>query len=194
MAYTSVADVKAYLGINEATDDALISDLITSVDAAINAHTGRIFEASADTTRYFDMRRGVVDGLSLNVGADLYSVTTITNGDGVEVTSDEYILRPTNDGPPYHRVQLKSSSNKNWEAATDGSTENAISIAGRWAYSTTPPALIAEAAKRWVAAKYKEKDTPEGIVTALQTGVQIEPGEMPADVRAALHPFIKAVL
>ena len=85
MAYTDVSTLKQYLGITGNTDDALLSSLITRAQAAIDTYTGRTFEASADTTKYFDCLPPYVHGYELTwttLGLDLCQITSVTNGNG----------------------------------------------------------------------------------------------------------------
>ena len=56
MAYTTTAIAKVYLGLTSAADDTLIGTLIVRAQAMIDSYCHRTFEASADTTKYFDMR------------------------------------------------------------------------------------------------------------------------------------------
>ena len=69
---------------------------------------------------------------------------------------------------------------------------DAISIAGRWAYSTKAPKAIAHACKRLAAFKYKQRDAALFEVTAIEAGTVIAPVGIPADIRAVLLPFRKS--
>jgi len=90
MSYCTVTDVKTYLNTTTAGDDLLIGDLIDSAQEAIDNYTHRTFEASADTTHYFDDDNLDGDGDTLILDGDLCAITSITNGDGDTVTTSDY--------------------------------------------------------------------------------------------------------
>lgn len=188
MAYATLAQVKAELGITATTDDTLFNDLIPEAKAAIDLDTGRTFEAAADSTRYFDADRDVCDDRrTLWLRDDLCAITTVTNGDSVAVSSTERVTEPRNT-TPYYAIKLLSSSGKTWTYTDDA--ENAITIVGRWAYSTTPPAAITRACVRLVAYWYRLKDSQVFDVTAdPESGQIIIPKGLPADVKRILDPY-----
>jgi hypothetical protein len=186
MSYTSTASVKTYLGISGAGDDTLIGTLVTRAQAAIDRYCNRVFEAAADTTRSFDAFGPHIYGPTLFVDRDLCAVTTVTNGDAEVLTTTHYVTIPRND-TPYHGLKLKSASGRSWTYTTDW--EKAITITGKWAYSTTAPADVVQAADRLAAFYYRQKDAPLQDVTAIEAGVVIKPLALPDDVKALLNPY-----
>lgn len=188
MAYTTVGAVKAYAGISKPADDALILSLIDAAQLAIDGYCHRTFEASADSTRYFDRSSEYVDGLTLWLYDEIASITTVTNGDGVEVASDEYTTIPRND-TPYTRIRILSNSGKSWNYTDEWM--DAISITGKWAYSETAPDDVTQACVRYATFMYRAKDAPLTDVTAVEAGVVIKTPGMPADVRVILGPYRK---
>jgi len=192
MAYCTTADVRTYLGITGTGDDALIGDLITRAQAAIDARCRRTFEASSDSTRTFDVSKDTEDS-TLWLDDDLAQITTVTtnadNGSGgSEITSSEYVAYPRND-TPYNRIKILGSSTQNWEATYDN--EMGITVAGRWAYSVTAPDDIAQACIRLASFYYRQKDAALVDVTAIEQGVVIKPLGIPADVRSLLWPYVR---
>jgi hypothetical protein len=186
MAYTTNTAVKSLLGISGAGDDTLITTLVTRAQAWIESFCDQVFEAAADSTRKFDAIRDV-DGLTLHLDYPLAAITSITNGDGATVASTEYVTEPRN-RTPYHRIKLLDSKGKYWTYTTD--PENAISIAGKWAYSTAAPADIVQACERLAAYMYRQKDSQVFDVTAdAETGAVTIPKGMPPDVRQMLLPY-----
>lgn len=189
MAYTNTAAVKAYLGETGSDDDDLLDALVEAAQAWVDNHTGRTFEASADATRYLDCTAPVVDGRRLWLDRDLCAITSITNGDGVAVASTEYVTQPRNE-TPYYAIDLLSSKSVYWTFTDD--VENAIAIVGRWAYSTTAPNAVAQAAKRLAAYLYRQKDAQVFDVTAMpEAGVIQVPQGMPRDVKLMLAPYVR---
>ena len=160
--YTTTAAVKTYLGISGSGDDTLFGTLGLAAQKIIHAYTGRTFAAAADSTQYLDAVRDV-DGLTLRLPADLCAITSVTNGDGVAVAAASYICEPRN-ATPWYALTLLASKGLVWEYTTD--PENAITIVGRWAYSTTAGYDIVQAATRLTAWLYRQKDSQVFDVTA----------------------------
>jgi hypothetical protein len=187
-AYCSLDDVKEYESITESGDDEILQDLINRTSLALDQHCKRTVCTATDTTRYFTV--GVdTDGYMLFFDDVIASVTTVLNGDAssTEITSSEYVLRERNQ-PPYYGLKILSSKGKVWEYADD--PEDAIQVTGKWAYyaaTTLPddvPANVKQAVIRWVAYRYRQRDTSIDIDRPMITdaGVTILPGRMPHDV------------
>lgn len=191
MAYVDRDTVlKPYLGIavNKTGDDALLDRLCSVAQAAVDRYCGRTFEAAADTTRYFDAVRDTSD-LTLWLRHDLAQITSITNGDGTTVLSSQYVTEPRNT-TPYYAVRIKANSSVYWWLTTNGISEDAITVVGRWAYSTTAPDDIVQATARYAAYMYRQKDAQVFDTTAdPTTGQLIIPKGMPADVKVMLEPY-----
>jgi hypothetical protein len=192
MAYLDSTALKVYLDIpsGTTTDDTLLTALIASAQAAIDAHCRQTFEAAADTTRYFDPTRDVV-GPHLYLDAPLCAITTITNGDGDAVAADKYVKEPRN-STPWHKLTLKSNAGIAWTYS--GAPENAIVIVGKWAYSTTAPADIVQATRRLAAWLYRQRDNAFDLDRVVITGdTTFVPARIPADVVEMLKPYRRLV-
>ena len=190
MAYCAASDVKTYLGITGSGDDTLIGSLCTRAQAMVDAYTGRTFEASSNTDRKFDAIRDV-KGQVLYLDADLASINSVTNGDATVVTSAQYVTEPRT-ATPYHALRILGSANIAWTYSTD--PENAITVNGKWAYSTAAPADIVHATIRWAAYLYRAKDAQVFDVTASpELGIITVPQGIPADVQKILDPYRRIV-
>ncbi len=191
MSYCTVTELKSYLNITNTGDDALLATLIARAQALIDRHTGRVFEATSDTTQYMDADSDV-DGVLLWLPDDLCAITTVTNGDATTVTTTDYVTQPRN-STPYYALKLKASSEISW--TWDTTPENAISILGRWAYSLTAPADIVQACIRWAAYLYRQRDANVFDVTADPAmGTITVPQGIPRDVEQMLKPYLRSVL
>lgn len=192
MAYTSATDLKTYLGITAASDDTLLGTLIAQAQKAIDSFCRRTFEASADSTRYFDAVADVSpDRLTLYLDEDLCAATTVTNGDSTVVVAGNRVFEPRN-RTPYYAIKIKPSSGLVWTYTTD--PENAISIAGKWAFSTTAPSDIVQATLRLAAWFYRQRDTSNDTFSSAiltPSGVTILPADMPKDVQAILKQYVR---
>lgn len=185
MSYTSVEQLKLYLEIAQNDDDVLLGDCITRAQKAIETYTNRNFEAASATRSYgWD----AVDGLWLWLGYDLYSLDSVANGDssGTAIATADITEFPINDGPPYHRLRLDSGSTSTWNVDTD----YWIEVTGDWGYSASPPSDIVQAAVRWAAYFYRQKDTGQFETVAVQEGgVLTVPRGIPEDVLELIRPY-----
>ncbi len=186
MAYASVSDLREYLDITDSEHDGLLGRLIDTAQSYIEGRTGRVFEASADSTRTFDAVADVT-GRTLWLDDDLCAVTSVTNGDGVVVAINQYTTQPRNT-TPWYSLMILSSSGKHWTYTTD--PEDAISIVGKWAYSVTPPDDITQATIRLAGWLYRQRDNSaeadRGIIAGNAT---ILPPRLPADIDALILPY-----
>ena len=162
MPYTTAAAVKSYLGITSSSDDALLTTLISSAQAAIDTYTHRTFEAAADTTKYFDAEDDTSESYTMldwtPYGLDLAQIASIVNGDGATIPASAYVLEPRH-YPPYFGVKLKVSSGLYFEYDNDSDHENAVAVTGRWAYSITAPADVVHACIEIASLFYKQRDS-----------------------------------
>lgn len=183
MAYTTLTEVKSYLGIGTTTDDTLLAALIVRAQKIIDIDRNRTFEARTET-HYYRYKDTHGDTLYI-MDDDLLTVTTLTNGDaaGSVITSGYYWLLPRNASPKY-AIQLKSS--KYWQQDTDYE----IGVAGTWGYTAAAPADIAQACVRLTAYLYRNKDSQVFDVTATpELGIMTIPKGMPVDVRLILDRY-----
>lgn len=178
MAYTTLAKVKAYLGIPTGTtdDDTLLDDLILRAVDIIESETGNNFEPVTET-RYFD--HTYVHYRTLNLEDFLQTVTTLTNGDGNVISNSDYTLMPKNRSA-YTQIVLKSS--------VDGFTfedlhDSFISVAGTWGIYSAVPKDVEHYTIRLVSYLYKQKDNHQDLDRTLIAGnTTILPQSMPMDM------------
>lgn len=188
MAYITLPDLKDYLGISTATDDSILTSLIGRAQGIIEAYTGRKFEAES-ATHYFTNQS--IEGRYLYLwGYDLLTITALTNGNGIEITSANYRLVPRNDIPKW---AIRLGQDANWEM-DDGDSE--ISVAGTWGYSTTAPNDIVHACTRLAAFLYRQKDTSADIDRPMITGdgVTIMPSALPQDIKSLLNKYQRRII
>lgn len=192
MAYASTATLKTYLGISETTDDTLLGTLLTAAQAMIDAHCRQTFEAAADTTRYFDPTQDV-QGRTLFLDMPLSAITSVTNGDSVAVTSGQYVKEPRN-GSPWYRLTLKSDTAVAWTYTS--APENAIAIVGKWAYSESAPADIAQTTVRLAAYLYRQRDNTSDLDRTIAVGsnAMLLPSTLPKDIVTLLRPYVRLVV
>lgn len=145
-AFTSVDDVKAWLGISASTDDALLAKLITAASAFIETWISRTIAQTTYTAESYDGTGGV--RLSLRSYPAL-SVSAVTI-DGVSIpqattaTMNGWVLASSRSG-----IALRGYT------FTDG-IEN-VTVTYSAGYATTP-ADVEQACKELVGLRYKERD------------------------------------
>jgi hypothetical protein len=192
MAYATVTQLQGYAGIEDDRHNGLLALLIERATATMDERIGFSFEAASDTNRSLDAAEwpaGAVLGYTLYLGAWCASITTVTNGDGTVITSSYYVTEPRNSGP-FYAIKLLGSSGYAWEGDGSGDTENAITVAGRWAYSTTAPADITHATLRLALWYYRQRDSSTDMDRPLLAeGVTIMPSQMPKDVVEILDRY-----
>lgn len=197
MAYPTTAELKAYLGAATATDDTLIAAFGTAAQGYIEGRAGadRRFAVTADTTRYFDAERDVSrDHRTLRLDEDLCAITSITNGDGTAVTAAMYVTEPRNQ-TPYRALTMKVTTSASiWLWQT--SPENAITIVGKWGYSTTPPEDIKDAYKGLVAYLYRRRSNSGGDLdrAVAADGILLMPGQVPKYIQSVLTAYRRRAL
>ena len=192
MAYASLSDLKAYVSVTDTTDDALLTDFLSAAEKVIDAFTRRRFEASADSTRYFHALDDV-QGRTLHLDKDLCAITSITNGDGVAVTAGQYTTLPKAE-TPYYALKLLASSGVAW--TYDDDPEDAITIVGKWAFSTSAPADVKHATVRLAAFLYRQRDNSDAMAERpfmSADGVLLLPSRLPMDVQELLMPYRKVL-
>ena len=195
-AYPEVEHVKAYLRANTqqalpSGDDELLGSLLASAIAFCEGPegAGRRFQVTTDSTRRFDALRDVDQGLRrLWLDEDLCAITSITNGDGIVVPSDQYVTDPRNE-TPYYSITLKLSSDVVW--TYDDEPEGAIAVVGRWGYSTQAPSDVAQAVLRHAVWMYRQRSSGNGEIDRpiVADGVTIMPSAVPADVMAVYRSY-----
>jgi hypothetical protein len=190
MSYATLAQLKEYGGIGDTADDALLTRLLASAQAMIDAYCHQSFEALADSTRYFDPLCDA-GGRTLYVDAPLCAITSVTNGDGVVVAPTNYVTEPRN-LTPWFALSLKQSSSVLWTYSS--SPENSIAIVGRWAHSIAAPADIVQVTIRLAHYLYRQKATSVDLDRAMSLGAGVLlPAELPRDIKTLLEPYKRIV-
>ncbi len=190
--YATLAEWKnhQYAESVDYADDSVIEALIEAASRLIDNETRRTFNARTATNKY-DVPEGNVLYIEDD---DLLTITKLTNGDGTEITSSYYILKPNNSSPKW-AVQLKSSSTVSWETDSSGNSEQAISIEGTWGWSATAPADIKEAclqiATNYYKRRFGENAGTDSTITA--DGIVVTAKDIPASAKAVIANYTRLV-
>ena len=187
MAYATLVQLKAYLGISTIADDALLSEELDRATADIEVYTGRVFVA-ASATRYITREYLASDGLTLWTDGQFVAITGLLNGDTDQtaIAATEYSTVPRNAGPPYYAIKLHLASTVYWQWATDVDVE----VTATWGWSAAALGNIEHACIRLTGYYYRQKDAQVFDVTAQpDAGIITIPQGIPADVKRILKPY-----
>lgn len=193
MAYITVSGLKVYLEITSSDDDAILATFCEAAQAEVESYTQRVFEAPADTTRWFtplDRAHGgdlLRDGYTLAFDTDLVSITSIVNGDGTTLPSGAYIALPLNQ-PQKEMVKIKNNVQYFWTYGDE--PVGSVAITGRWAWSLTPPGPVVMAT--YMLARYlydRRNDSSSSRDVLSSDGVVIAAAKVPGDIFKLLAPY-----
>lgn len=122
--YTTVYDVRNTLVGNAATgQDTLYLDLIRSTSRDMDGLSGQTFAPRVETLKY-DLPKGRV----LNFGSrTVLEITSITNGDGNTIASDQYTLEPANESAKW-KLEINAYSNTMFYPSLTTLNKQAITV------------------------------------------------------------------
>jgi len=186
MAITTLAALRAHIGMSGTADDTQLQFFLDSAQDAIQDHTRRVFDAgTATSTRYYADDPYTFSGQRLYLDGEVLSVAELVNGNGGTIDSSSYTLMPRN-LPPYSIIELKTNEIWNWN--TDGE----VAVTGVWGYSATAPYKVQEACLELAAYYYRLKDVSTMDVAGPPEGPQMTvPRGMPKNVYDLLTPYRK---
>jgi len=199
--YAEVADLKVYLDITSNSEDMLLELMLEAATQMIDTACHRRFVPAGhgqqqvpETFKFTPLSErsngNLLDDYTLNLGMDLLSLTSITNGDGTPIPVSGVVLLPSNTTPA-NMIRIKSSSSYFWTYTE--SPEEAVSVTGKWAYSEHPPKSIELACLRLAGYLYKQRelgpDSDRAVLSA--DGVVLAAPKIPGDILTILAPFIR---
>jgi hypothetical protein len=105
MAYCTVDDVAAYLGLDEldAPTTALLTKFVNAAQATIEMHTGRVYEP-VEETHYLSPLTALRAG-ALQLDGPLLVLTSLTGADGIAVDPLTLVGDPFPARPPYFALR-----------------------------------------------------------------------------------------
>ncbi len=183
--YKGFADVDS----TDGDDDAAIEKIIEGVSRYIDLKTQRTFYARTETRKYSLPPDG---GRELELDDDLLTITTLTNGDDVEIEATDYNLIPINETPK-SAIRLKQTSTIFWALDSDGNSEFVIDVAGTWGYMTNHTDDIREACLMTTQSFVKRRfgENVSGIAKVTAAGVVITPQDVPSSAADIINHYKK---
>lgn len=152
MPYITFVEMQKYDASIPDADETKVEGFIGDVEDHVESITQRIWiKPAATETKNFSPIEDVDEEEILLFDTWMDSISTVTNGDGVVVAADEYVLLP--EKKPHYGIQLLDSSGKTWTYETD--SQEAIEIVAYWSFTTGVPGDLQVAMKRHVAFLYR---------------------------------------
>lgn len=192
MSYVTLAELKAWIGVDDETDDALVEPTLIATERVIDQACGRHFSLETAATRVaYPNAEGSVDVV------DLISITTLkqdTNGTrqySTTFATSDYELLPYADeaGRPsvrYQQIHIWPTSSL---AFTQG---RLVQIVGDFGYvdeNDNTPYDVQLACKMLAARFWKRHETPLGILGTTDLGQFQRLSAEDPDVAALLLPY-----
>lgn len=190
--YTTLAELKAALGIEDSVDDLALEAAITAASRMIDDYTGRFFyqdgTAQAYVSRYFtttDFYNCQIDDIvTINeIAVDSNFDQTYT----VVFATSDYLTEPVNNprrGWPYTRLLAVGAY------VFPAYVPQGVRVKGIWGWSAVP-AEIKMATLIQSSRLFARKQSPFGIAGAPDMGVVRLSSRLDADVEVLCRPFRK---
>lgn len=194
--YCTTAELKAFIRINDAVDDAVLARAITAASRAIDRACNRQFGlVTAVEARYYtarwDRRRGrwvldiddLMTATGLLVKADLQDDASYT--DAITV----FQLKPVNAAAltrPWTQIVVHPSS-----PVTPTSLEDGVEVTARWGWTTVPTTIV-QACLLQASRLASRRDSPYGIAGSPETGSELRLlAKVDPDVAVMLGTYIR---
>jgi hypothetical protein len=182
--YATLQELKTWLGITGATDDARLELAIEGASRAIDTECSRRFFATT-LTKFF----ATDDPMRFDVDDDLLSVTSID----IDLTGlraytalsvTDYELEP--EVAPYRQVFIAPGSSQSFPVEQ----RRAVRVVGSWGYNATGshPQAVNRACLILATRYFKRKDAPFGVLGTPELGFMRVTSRDP-EVRALLQPY-----
>ncbi|MDX3006735.1 phage gp6-like head-tail connector protein [Kribbella solani] len=182
--YVTATDLKAYLKITDALDDAQIALAVTAASRAVDRYTNRQFGqlAAVEARKYtaqWDTSRCkwvvCIDDLMTTAGLIVATAAAIT----------DYSLRPTNadlKGEPWTHIVLNTGGT---------GTEDAVTVTARYGWTVIPVA-VQQATLLQASRLFTRKDSPYGVAGSPDLGSEMRLlAQVDPDVKVALGPYVR---
>jgi hypothetical protein len=186
--YASTTELKAWLGISDATDDMLLGSVLDDASREIDRITGRHFyETDAGTVRYFTAVND--DELSITDCVTLTAVETDNGADRTYAytwTATDYDLLPENAAAadePYTLLAEAPGGSYDFPVGV----RKGVKLTGTWGWPAIP-AEINRACLLRAAWLFKRKDSPLGVAGNSDLGV-VRVGRWDPDFDKLIEPY-----
>jgi hypothetical protein len=133
--YATIGDYKNNKDIEsvDSDDDSVIEQLIESASRFIDEKTAKTFYPRVQTRYQSVPEYGDQEPEELWLDDSLLEVITLTNGNGVVVSANDYYAKPRNDYPKY-AICLKDSATIGWVSDSAGNDDYVIAVNALWGF------------------------------------------------------------
>lgn len=190
--YTTLAEIKAALAIEDSNDDLALEAAITAASRMLDDYTGRFFYKDGTTqspvARYFT----TADWYNCQID-DIVTITEIAVDNSFDQTyssvfsTSDYLTEPVNNprkGWPYTRILASGAY------VFPAYIPQAVRVTGIWGWNAVP-SEIAMATLIQATRLFARKQSPFGIAGAPDMGVVRLSSRLDADVEVLCRPFRK---
>ncbi len=178
MSYPTLSDLKTYLDVSSASDDALLTQILDAVVSYVEVATDRHFVAK--TNQVWRVPRYHITPTYIVVGTDIRAIpasATLTGDDGGTITAADMVLPAVPSRVVY--VDTGALSVKHY-ATLSGVTTG---------YTATCPEDLRLAIMRLAGHWYRARDIARQIVGIQEEGVLTLGGAVPAEVQQVLKQY-----
>ncbi len=199
MSYATLANLKAAVGISDATDDTLLQMALDAATTLIDDHTNRTFVvAGSATTRYFTASSGTrveIDDVYTGTGLVVTSYNVAVPA-AVAYVSAGYLLGPVNavaEGRPWTFLTHAAGWNTGapWGGYLSTSTD-AIGVTARWGFAATVPTAIGQACLLQASRIFARRHSPYGVSGSPEMGGELRLlAKVDPDVAVLLRPYVR---
>lgn len=190
--YTTLAEIKAALAIEDSNDDLALEAAITAASRMLDDYTGRFFykdgTSQSPVARYFT----TADWYNCQID-DIVTITEIAVDNSFDQTyssvfsTSDYLTEPVNNprkGWPYTRILASGAF------VFPAYIPQAVRVTGIWGWSAVP-SEISMATLIQATRLFARKQSPFGIAGAPDMGVVRLSSRLDADVEVLARPFRK---
>lgn len=190
--YTTLAELKAALGIEDSVDDLALEAAITAASRMIDDHTERFFYKDGSAGSYVSRYFTTTDFYNCQID-DIVTINEIavdSNFDqtySVVFSTSDYLVEPVNNprkGWPYTRLLATGAY------VFPAYVPQGVRVSGIWGWSAVP-SEISMATLIQSSRLFARKQSPFGIAGAPDMGVVRLTSRLDADVEVLCRPFRK---
>ena len=188
--YTTLAELKASLGITDNVDDTALEAAITAASRMIDDYTERFFYRDG-TTQSPVYRYYTPQDISVLMIDDIYQITEVAIDAAFDQTystifaTSDYLVEPVNaprKGWPYNRILATGSYIYPYPLP------QSVRVRGIWGWNAVP-AEISMATLLQSSRLFARRQSPFGIAGAPDLGVVRLSSRLDADVEVLCRPF-----
>ncbi len=179
--YTTTQEIKNALSIVSTNHDKLLDKLRETAYTFINEQLGYTHNPSSSSTRLFHAVDNVRNHNRDLITGYLHTITNVTNGDNVVITSNQYIVVEN------RILRLKQNLGLTWSWSAKDDPTNAISITAYFGISGLPHTVV-YLEEQLVIHYYRSLDTSIPMNIALvSNSILMTPAALPIHIQQLIE-------